>query len=321
MRKLLPVLTLAAVGCGSENVIEPWNPPNWDVNPRPLEPTLHTDRILQVTQPEVDVLWVVDNSCSMGTYQSKLVDNFPVFFEYFEGSGMDYHIGVVSTDMDGMHEPYGRLVTRYGHRYLEPDTPNAAELFEKMAILGSSGSGWEKGKDATYAALETERLEYNLGFQRENSAIHVIVVTDEDDSSEITSDELAAYLNGLRHDPDDVTFSAIVNYSFGAGDYLPVKNKVGGIEWDIQDEDWTQMLEHLGLQAAGLKREYFLSKLPVLGTIQVSVVENEITYKFTEGADWAYDPVRNSIAFHDYVPNPMAEVLITYRILSTDHGN
>src|SRR5690606_5958005 len=115
----------------------------------------------------------------------------------------------------------------------------AASIFSAMTLLGTAGSGWERGLDGTYAALETERNAYNLGFMREKSSVHVIVVTDEDDSSEITADELGSYLNGLRPDPDDVTFSVIVDYNWGGPDYLPVKNLVGGIEWDILDQDWT----------------------------------------------------------------------------------
>ena len=318
MRKLLPFVPLAAIGCGSEYT--PTTPPDLvgTMNPRPLEATTQVDRLLQVTQPEVDVLWVIDDSCSMSDEQNRLATNFPIFFDFFEGSGMEYHIGVVSTDMDNASKR-GRLITKDGYRYLDPETPAAASVFAKMTLLGTSGSATEKGNDATYAALETERNNYNLGFLREKSGVHVIVVADEQDySTNITPDELAAYLNGLRQDPDDVTFSGIVLNNDTK--YKQVSNNVGGIIWDVAQQDWTLVLEMLGLQAAGLKREYFLSQLPVPGTIKVSVVENSITFSFTEGEDWEYNPIRNSISFHEYVPNPMAEVLLEYQILSSDHG-
>src|SRR5690606_19337258 len=117
-----------------------------------------------------------------------------------------------------------------------------------MTLLGTSGSATEKGNDATYAALETERNNYNLGFLREKSGVHVIVVADEQDySTNITPDELAAYLNGLRQDPDDVTFSGIVLNNDTK--YKQVSNNVGGIIWDVAQQDWTLVLEMLGLQA------------------------------------------------------------------------
>src|SRR5690606_37791089 len=97
--RIWPVVPLIAAGCAPEyqHVI----PPQFEgvMNPRPLEPVRHTDRLLQSNQPEVDVLWVVDSSCSMSDDQAALMTYFPVFFDFFEGSGIDYHLGVVSTDM------------------------------------------------------------------------------------------------------------------------------------------------------------------------------------------------------------------------------
>ena len=36
----------------------------------------------------------------------------------------------------------------------------------------------------------------------------------------------------------------------------------------------TQVLEKLGMQAAGLKREFYLSQVPVVDTVRVRVVED-----------------------------------------------
>lgn len=319
MRKLLPVLSLAAMGCAPEYIYGTQPPVSGTMNPRQLEGVTQVDTILQVTQPEVDVLWVVDDSCSMGDEQQRLGTNFPIFFDFFEGSGLDYHIGVVTTDMDAPARK-GKLVTKNGERFITPETSAAATVFKNMTNLGTGGSADERGNEATYAALELERNAYNLGFLRENSGVHVIVVADEADySTNITPEELASYLNGLRKDPDDVTFSGIVL----ANDvkYRAVSNAVGGIMWDVAEQDWTVVLEMLGLQAAGLKREYFLSQLPVPGTIEVWV--HDLTgaeLRFDEKEDWEYNPRRNSISFHTYVPEPMEEVVLKYEVLSSHHG-
>ena len=47
----------------------------------------------------VDVLMVVDNSCSMFEEQDKLAANFESFIDAFEGIEVDWQIGVVTTDM------------------------------------------------------------------------------------------------------------------------------------------------------------------------------------------------------------------------------
>lgn len=46
----------------------------------------------------VDVLLVVDNSCSMAEEQNKLATNFDGFIQYFSDADVDWQIGVVTTD-------------------------------------------------------------------------------------------------------------------------------------------------------------------------------------------------------------------------------
>ena len=207
--------------------------------------------------------------------------------------------------------------TDNGYRYVDPDTPNAKSVFAELAHVGTDGA-LERSHDATYAALETEKEGYNRGFLRERSSVHVIAIPDALEYSEMTSDELAVYLDGLRADPDDVTYSCIVHNSWP--DYVAVTEKVGGVTWDIDEPDWSGMLEQLGELSADLKREYFLSQLPVPGTIEVSVVEGGGTQRFEEDSDWVYDRVRNSIRFLTYTPGHLAEVVLEYELLSADHG-
>ena len=56
----------------------------------------------------VDILFVVDNSCSMGGQQTQLANNFSTFMNVFQASGIDYNIGFVTTDDASM---VGDLIT------------------------------------------------------------------------------------------------------------------------------------------------------------------------------------------------------------------
>ena len=117
------------------------------------------DRIIQIAAPEVDVLWVIDPSCSMGPYQDALTENFPSFIRYFLDSELDWHVGVTSTDMDGVLEDgsLGRLHTLGGPAWLTPDTPDPLTRFAEVANLGTAGSSSERGTSAAHSAL-TDRL-------------------------------------------------------------------------------------------------------------------------------------------------------------------
>ena len=55
-------------------------------NPRERAPEHRVDSLVQLKPPEVDILWLVDNSSSMGEEQAGIANNFPVFLDFFVGS-------------------------------------------------------------------------------------------------------------------------------------------------------------------------------------------------------------------------------------------
>jgi hypothetical protein len=335
LRAVVPML---ALGCNSENDLFEDVPPPPVPNHPDIENPTQTDVIVQVTTPTVDILWTIDNSCSMADEQQALTDNFPKFMDYFLGSGLDYHIGVVSTDLDDLDQK-GKLQTGgTPYKYIDTDTPNAIGVFTSMASMGISGSGNERGIGTTYNALETYKDSFNAGFQRDEAALHTIVVSDESDNTQasvITEPEFIGWYDNLKKEADERTFSSVVDLQTGTA-YIHVTQDIGGILWNIREENYAQVLDLLGVQAAGLKREYFLSQIPVLGTIDVNVEDpTGITYEFSEAVlevdtesgteelvgDWTYDPSRNSITFLEYIPVELAKVVIHYTIQSTVQDN
>jgi hypothetical protein len=326
MKKVLPLL-LVVSGCietGISSSVEPVGV----ANPKDLATPDKVDKLVQVQVPEVDVLWVIDNSCSMWEEQTALTENFPIFMNFFLGSGLDYHIGVVSTDMNNAAES-GRLRQANGYRYIDEETENPTSIFTSMAAMGTAGHFDEKGREAAYAALELKKDGYNVGFLRDDASLHVVVISDENDHSDTPAiGEFVNYLTTLKWSEDMVTFSSIVSpdpvcpdASEVGAEYSAVTNAVGGIHWSICSTEWGALLEQLGIQASGLKREYFLSALPVPDSITVSVVEGGVTYTFLEGdveagGDWTYNSTRNSVTFNEYVPGALAEVYVEYKELS-----
>lgn len=311
---------LALVGCTNEAGIRPDLPdPNFSVA-APLRDTRQVDQIRQVSIPSVDILWMVDNSCSMFDEQSDLTENFPFFMDYFLGSGLDYHVGVTSSDTisSDYSGSSGTLVIRDGFKYIDPDTPNPVALFVSMATLGVTGRFPERGLGGTYLALEVERDRANAGFYRDDAALHTIIISDEPDFTQIiTQPEYADWYDGLKPDRDNRSFSAIITPGRGQK-YQDTVEDVGGIEWSLDQQNWPAVLDLLGLQAAGLRREYYLSQLPVPGTIEVSV-ENAVgaEFVFEETTDWTYDQTRNSISFVEYIPEATSTVSIAYIVLSS----
>ena len=298
-------------------------------NPPDLGAKLQRDEVTQVTIPAVDVLWVVDNSCSMEEEQRALRDNFASFMQYFTGSGLDYHVGVVSTDMESRQESGKLILDNSGSsRYIDNTLTEeeAVESFRQRALLGTAGSGTEAGLDAAMTALTTESYATNAGFYRQEASLSIVVISDEPDQSDVSVNEFVNWIEGLKTDEQyTVSFSAIVgpdhttcSTAERGSKYLEVTAALDGIVWPICDEDYSSVLEELGLRAAGLKQEFFLSLVPVESSITVNVrgTDDALT-PYAAETDWTYSRTRNSITFSEFTPLPLSVVEIEYEILAS----
>lgn len=151
---------------------------------------------------KVDILFVIDNSGSMGDNQANLIRNFPKFAESIEaklGPDVDYHVGVVTTDAYANNPPscqmLGGLVSQTigedgspkecivagsGARYLT-SKDNVSDQFSCIANVGTFGSASEDPIGAARAALgELGTGSCNDGFLRGDSLLVLAFLTDED---------------------------------------------------------------------------------------------------------------------------------------------
>lgn len=285
-------------------------------------PREQTDVFDQQDAPLSDVLFVVDNSESMEDEQELLATNFPAFVDWFERSDVDYHIGVISTDMDD-NEQSGLLRESQGAFWIERSTPNAAEVFADMTRLGITGSTEERGREAAYTALEL-RGAANAGFRRDDAFLNVVVVSDEDDQSgddRVSRLEFTAYLQDLQTETVRTTFSAIV----GPGsfleaqacdvapgfEYLEVVRAVGGIAWSICDEDWSPLLDELGFVSVGLRKTFLLNYTPLPDSLTVGLDDGTGEVELSAAA-WAYDELANAVTFLDQPPPRETRVIVRY---------
>jgi len=326
MRPFLSFVVLC-IGCARDVAISP-DPETVDLpRSQPIDPRVNVDRVVQVTIPSVDILFVVDNSCSMEEEQVALSTNFPAMLQYFVDSELDWHIGVVSTDMNDPLQG-GRLRAADGLRWLDAETEAPGDAFSQMVSLGVTGSGNEQGIAAAYSAVELLARDDgpNAGFVRPEAALHITVISDEDDSTNrpggsglISRSEFVEYLRTARPSGRYTSFSSIVGPTTGCAeigepgsDYMAITRQVGGVTWPICTDNWSQALDELGFLATGLNREFFLSRTPEPATITVSVVLEDGTVQQFERDDWDYRELRNSIRFVDHTPEPLSVVTIEY---------
>ncbi|HCP46221.1 MAG TPA: hypothetical protein DIU15_09275 [Deltaproteobacteria bacterium] len=174
-----------------------------------------TDVFVQEIRKNVDILLVVDNSCSMIDEQLKLAANFDNFIEQFLSADVDYQIGVTTTDTtdsgaNGALVGETRLITS------SMPVDEARQTFSDNVKVCATGSGFERGLRAAERALSEDMLDgENAGFLREGAALSIVFVSDEDDLSPKPVNEYLEFFKGLKGDAgyrDDtlINLSAVV---------------------------------------------------------------------------------------------------------------
>jgi hypothetical protein len=301
-----------------------------------------TDVFLQDPPEQVDILLVVDNSASMGPYQEALGQNFAGFIQYFTEADVDYHIAVTSTTLaPGLPvgswgctaEDVADIVEDgeiAGPLILAPGTPNAEQKFAELVDVGTCGSGAEMGLHASYVALTQRVLDgTNAGFLREDAALSIIYVSDEEDAS---PEPVWVYVNELRAikamtGRDAVTLSALVALTpsqcpdelapaVPGTRYVAAAEETAGVVADICTEDFGQIVQDLSLNASRLQDTYWLSEWPEVSSIEVTIGEERIpcgdwTYRVLPDADEVDSP---AIVFErEAMPRSLTEIQVYYR--------
>lgn len=170
----------------------------------------------------LDVLFVVDNSRSMGPTQEKVGQNLGVFFDWINKAGVDYQIAVTSTDAVGVlgdrPAPRGRFSSLGGAAIVRPTTPNATQVLAANIALGTDGTNNEQPIFTAMQALGLTKFQRgapppsNAGFLRPNARLGIIFVSDEDDFSTIANNELLGALRDLKGigNHDAVFFGGVI---------------------------------------------------------------------------------------------------------------
>jgi len=274
MRRLLLVLVIAlsAAGCNESTLIRPGV----------------TAFFFQAPPTEVDILLVVDDSCSMSDEQIKLGEGFDRFVEFFDVADVDYHIGIITTDMDA-YVRSGKLVGSGSDRIIDRNTEDADDVFRENVNVGTAGWGFEKGLDSAAAAFSNTLLDgHNEGFLRDDALLSIIFVSDEEDISEYGVNSYVNFWRGLKDEfaRDAFNASALIGVDPDTGEpgtcgnpnnpnavggfrYHDVVTQTGGVVGSICDDDFSDVVNEMGLASSRLLSEFLLERRPTEDTIEM----------------------------------------------------
>lgn len=169
----------------------------------------------EVNVGQVDILFVVDNSGSMSEEQRKMADSFGNFMQGTGLPGLDYRIGIITTDVESRDNPLkdfgqgkgaiqnGNLIQfSDGSYFLTPQSSNIESQFwtaitrEETEDCERSGyqtsvcpSDDERGIYAAYLTVNANKK----NFFRKNGHTAFIFLTDEDVRGEGNSNQQNAF--------------------------------------------------------------------------------------------------------------------------------
>ncbi len=171
-----------------------------------------------LTRPDLDVLFVIDNSAQTYDKQTVFAYGFPAFvaaLDAFPGGRPNLHIGVVDSTVDigaqgfgpgcpspdphdngllqntarvaGCTPPAGLFISDIANDDGTRTTNYGSDLADTLACIGqtgASGCGFESPMLAILRALDATNPD-NAGFLRPDADLAIVILTDEDDCSAI----------------------------------------------------------------------------------------------------------------------------------------
>ncbi|MCA9568457.1 MAG: hypothetical protein KC656_11465, partial [Myxococcales bacterium] len=203
-------------------------------------PRLRVTDSFEVPGNAVDILLVVDDSCSMSEEQTQLASLAAGLVERLDAEGVDYHIGVTTTDT--FNQPVAGKLRPMGanERYLTPLSPDAVGRLASAVQVGTEGHYDECGREAAYMVLETRAtLPANLGFRRPDVPLEILFYSDEDDQTSLpTRADFRAWVEAM---PVPVVLHAVTGLSGSTcqavqepgTDYIAYTNWTGGVLSDL----------------------------------------------------------------------------------------
>lgn len=289
---------------------------------------LQADRFTQVGRSEVDVLFVADDSGSPMDEISGLLQQSDVFLAVADDFGVDFHVGVTTTDVDRIE---GRLLM-----LCEPDCPRVitsksqpspAEALAVVLGVGTTGSATEQPLEGARRALSAPHIDgHNAGFRRPGAGLAIIVITNEPDQSPRRPEFYHRFWSSFvgADDPLALSISSVTGGLEGCSGpggqawysraIVALTERTGGVSLSICEFTWADHMRALGEHAFGRRSRFFLTNPPVISTLSVSVDDVPLPAVEASGRrNWTFNAEHEAVDFSPLAtPLPGANIRLEY---------
>jgi hypothetical protein len=242
---------------------------------------------------------VIDNSGSMGEEQSAVIQNAEIFMRKFKAlaQGMNWRMGLLSTDVS-----QGPFLGFDPNNRLDFNTLDPVQTFRTaVASLGTGGDGTERAFEPIMQSFRRYP-----DFLRENAKLFLILVSDEEEQSNISVPGFVSYLTTLKKDLSNVVTFGIMNEqqcgsAFGGTRYDEFLQATNGKLFSICSNNYGDLLGQIGSEIGRLlvTPKILLPQRPRLSSLKVFFRGQELQAGPEEtGGFWFYDYNENAIVFH-----------------------
>ncbi len=246
----------------------------------------NNDQHIVPVDPPVDILFAVDQSCSMDTEATALANAFSSFITDINTVTSGWQIGVVTHD----HGCFNQGV-------LTETTPDYAGKFQSAV----SDGGQETWSEALLALSDislnqTGAGQCNAGFVRPGAMLHIIVVSDEPEQSGTNWSSWVNTLQAHASNPALFKISSVIDLGgcgTGPGGYDQASMATGGEILNICNQNWASQVGVLASASLTGLNNFSLSDNP--DEISIEVTVDGVVWN----TGWSYDPATNSITFAD----------------------
>ena len=249
----------------------------------------------------VDIVWIVDQSGSMGEEIEMVRDNMNNFAQRISGATVDYRVILLA------------------RRFSDPD---GHEICIPPPLAGRNCADSQRFKQInqhidSHDALSQYRAAAHRieGFMRPNSVRHIIVVTDDECQGFLAPCGLSfdSYLRG-RSGYEGYTFHSIVGQTSSrcddnaGGSYSLLSNRTGGVNFDICNSNWSPLYSQLERSVTKPTTRFTLSERPIRGTVVVTFNNAPVS----EGTRWRYEQGPNRIVIGNGLPTDGTQISVCY---------
>jgi hypothetical protein len=258
---------------------------------------------IQAPPLKTDFLFVVDNSASMLEEQAALANSADALFNAFAASGIDFRIGVVTTDSEVLR----------GNGF----TSTLAQ-FKNDVRVGINGNSLEMGIEYGLRAIRRARDPALPPEQRirDDAGLVVVFVSDEENTG---LKSVAAYATDYLAE-NAVTFSIVgprptgcthvgLGSAVAGTQYLDLATATGGSSGSICNPNITEVVDEILFGAIGASSRARLSGHPISGSLATQTTV-PVPRARVNGFD--YDPANNTLLFFGVSPPAGTDVTVAF---------